>query len=234
MLVVEPGANVSLETLVVTGGWANETASENGFGGGIAIQGGATATLQNVVIAGNGATLLGGGILLFGAETVTIASSLVAANLSFGSGAGLGSFGETGVTALEVTSTSFSQNVATGAGFGGTGGAMFLQGTSTSVAESAFSQNQALVTGDVLAPAQGGAIYINSGTLAIAASDFFDNVARATGGTIQPADILGGAILNAAGEGAVRTVDVSFSGNEPDDIAVPSEGALPVAFDLFV
>ncbi|HEY8748065.1 MAG TPA: DUF4082 domain-containing protein [Tepidisphaeraceae bacterium] len=156
---VDPGVNVSLSGMTVTGG--NET-----DGGGIYINGG-TLQLTTVNIQGNHAALVGGGIYSNGGS-LTVGQSSFSSNTATGVGATGGSGGAIATTASTVASMTgcdFSNNTVSG-GFGTTnaasGGAIFSPGTLT-LTSSTFSNNAIAVATNTYG---GGAVFSSNSLIA--------------------------------------------------------------------
>ena len=209
---VNSGANVTLNGLSITNGFASgdgggiynggtltvtdSTLSGNSatfFGGG-GIYNGGTLTVTDSTLSGNSVTFFdGGGIYNSGILTVTN-STLSANTADFGGGI-LNNFGGT----LMVTNSTLSGNTA-----GGAGGGIANLGGALTVTNSTLSAN----TADF-----GGGIYNSGGTLTVPNSTLSGNTATVNGGGISN----GGGTLTVAGSylfaNAAVTGDGVYSAN---------------------
>ena len=168
-------------------------------GGGIEATEGSTTTIsggslsENVAGAGPGN---GGGLHLTGAGTVDVDGVVVAGNLAANEGGGLWN-SATGT--MTVTSSTISNNTASGAPADAGGGGLHNDGGELSVEGSVIEGNSA----DGAAGSGGGILNAGGGTLTVTGTDILGNDAVRAGGGIE-----------ATGDGSVTTVsDVLLQGN---------------------
>ncbi len=119
VLIVGEGAEVRVEGVVITGGYAGH--GRNADGGGIF--NGGTLTLANTTITANAAERHGGGIRNAGDGVLTLVASTVSGNQAGSAGGGIHTDGE---AALYLRSSTLSGNRASlsGGGVGSAGGAV--------------------------------------------------------------------------------------------------------------
>ena len=169
----EEGAELTLENLSVTGGAATD---EDGNGGGILINSGATAKLNNVTVTNNSTDIdtnqfeaYGGGI--FNQGTLTVANSQIANN-SARDGGGIHTFfeGSTTITSSIITeNTAGEVNTEEGKG----GGIVHSSSGSTEIIDSTIANN--------IAGEKGGGIF-NSDKITVTNSEIRGNTASFGGG----------------------------------------------------
>jgi hypothetical protein len=180
LMVVDSGANVSLQFLTLTHGAIPNTGGGGSGGNGGAISNAGTLSVTNCTFSGNS---VGGGN---GSSSMT------------GDGGAIFNTGS-----LHVTNSTFSQNGATGGnGPGvpnGTGGGIFNDGGTLTITNSTFSGNQA--TGGIGGggdKGDGGGIFNDGGTLTITNSTFSGNQALGGSGGSGTAGE-GGGVFNDGG-----------------------------------
>lgn len=159
VFLVNPGGNLSLNGLTVTGGRTNSN------GGGI-VNNGAALIITNSGIVGNSvvgsANNNGGGIFNTNGGFLSITNSTISGNSGIGGNAGnVGNYGG-GIyndSTLIITNSTISGNSIGGGSIENQGGGVWDAGTTT-IVNSTFTSNSATNTG-----AEGGGIYKLAGTI---------------------------------------------------------------------
>jgi hypothetical protein len=165
VLQVDAGAQVTLDHLAVSHGYAPEPAV-SGFGAGISNSG--TLTVTGCTLSGNTA-FGGGGIANAVGGTLTVSNSTLRANSASFEGGGIHNYGT-----LTVSNSTLSANSARTAG-----GGIFNNGGTLTVSNSTLSANSAITAGG----GSGGGI-ANAGTLTVSNSTLSANSAYDSGGGI--------------------------------------------------
>ena len=175
--------SATFEHLTITGG--HDTSSSGG--GGIRIQNGAEATLNNVVVTDNHSTTLGGGIANFG--TLTVTNSTISSNTAGTDGGGISSSSSIGV---QLTNVTVSGNEAGDEG----GGVRISNGSSHDLTNVTLSGNEANDGGGFATAGTGTGVDLTNVTIA--------------GNT---ANNDGGGIFNRFGQSNVDVTATIISGN---------------------
>jgi hypothetical protein len=182
VITIDPGANVNIDQLTVTGGTADFQ------GGGIDNSG--TLTVEDSTISGNvaripnGAGGMGGGIF-DNHGTLSVDDSTVSDNSVTSAGPGTGGSGGgisvQGGTA-SIDDSTVSDNVANSSSSnpGGEGGGVFNDGGTLSLDNSTVAGNSAIATGNGQ-PGYGGAIFNVYGSASVEESTISDNSVGALG-----------------------------------------------------
>ena len=173
---VNPGGNLTLNGLTVTGGSGQGTtnAANNGLGGAIFNPANANLTLTNVTVSNSstintfGVATGGGGIYNFG--TLSVANSTISGNAG-GDGGGI----YNGGTATVTTTTFDSNQTILGGGDTATqnGGGLYNSAGTMTVTDSTVSNNTS---------STGGGISCGGGTINVVRSVIYSNFARNAGG----------------------------------------------------
>ncbi len=229
---VASGAQVSLSNLILTDGdgVASPTRSDpnDGGGGALLIDSGATLTVRDSTLSGNSATF-GGGVFNFG--TLTVRDSTLCGNSASIHGGAVDNEGTVSVN-NSVLSDNFggtqgggtifnffgmvnvSDSLLSGnsvVGFLGFGGAIYNLGFGTVTVSDSILSDNSVTRG-------GGAIFNNLGSLAVSNSLLFNN----------SAGIFGGGILN--GRGSLTLSNSLLSGNTAaNGGAIVNSGTLTVS-----
>jgi predicted outer membrane repeat protein len=160
--------NVSMSGLTISGGSA--VVSGKNYGGGLLNFG--TLALSNVTFSGNSADSSGGGAI-YNDGSLTINNSLISNNTVTSGGPGAG-IQNTSSGILNIASTTFTGNLATG---GASGGGVANSGQLT-IAASTFTGNQA--------DSNGGGIYNSTeGTMTVSTTTVANNFSNSDGGGID-------------------------------------------------
>jgi hypothetical protein len=233
-------ASLDVERDVFSGNTAGSTSGGDFFalGGAIYTAGGTTATVADSTFTGNQAigqyaqggaiqasTSFSGGV----GGTLTVSGSTFTNNMASGSFSASGGaiFGDPNVV-VTVDSSEFTDNEAEASGFGGgSGGAIDVSPgnvffptfgpISAIIANSVFSGNKAVGTGDTGAQGEGGAIYATGGgNLVVSGSTLIGNEAIGADGSASTGSTggvaTGGAIQNFSC--ALTLTSDTFSSNE--------------------
>lgn len=175
VVYIDPGANVTLRGLTITQGTGTEV---NGtfYGGGVYVGAGATLSVTNSAISGNGTPAYGLGGGIYGEGTILVTDSIISGNRagingSNGTGAGIFNSGSTSLINSTISGNWADTRY-------GTAGGVYSNGTLT-VTNSTISRNHG---GGMYG--QAGGIY-SYGTLTITDSTISDNEACIGGGGIQ-------------------------------------------------
>lgn len=178
-----------------------------GGGGALRIEGGGSALLERVTITDNHASAVGGGIWSAGALTVR-GSTFRGNSASYG-----GQLACVGAGAVcTVEDTVFDAGMAIG------GGAVYGEGASITLANSALCSNAAIGTAGLETSAHGGAVFGQDAALTLTNVTLYANTADDRGGAVfvdgGSADLVNNTFLanEATGEGgALAAIDVDAS-----------------------
>ncbi|WDI32475.1 choice-of-anchor Q domain-containing protein [Hyphococcus flavus] len=188
ILIDSVGSDVTLDGLVITGGFASSIA-----GGGVLVNDGSTARIYNSAISGNVTTLIGGGVIV-GEASLYVADTLFFQNTSSMSGGAIFS-GPNSTTVIE--NGSFYNNTGTTSG-----GAVRVESEAT-ISDSVFDGNisvsggaislgtggdlaliESTVAGNTATFGSGGGIYSDNGTLLVVGATISGNTAGMHGGGV--------------------------------------------------
>jgi len=197
---------VAFTGVTITDGYASPGDADQGSGGGIRAQGGASVALTNVILTNNNATADGGGISMESPSnnstgTLTIMDSTISYNHASDSGGGIETDGTGQVSIRPGTIIDFNTAVNNGGGIWLDTGAAALN-----VASCVISNNAAVSVGGGIGNGGPGNVTIsnslvqnniagdfgggfgdsmNKGNLTVSNSLFFNNAAVASGGGIE-------------------------------------------------
>ncbi len=236
----DPGADVTLVGLVLTGGRTTAVGAEGGAvltsgdlmlidsivsgnstadadGGGISVGGEATVSSSTISAnAAGGAESGGGG--LFSEGPVTISGSTISGNTATGLGGGIGGYdSDITITDSQITNNTVTGNDAGGGGVGASDGAI-------SIYSSTISGNRVEGTTSTGAPddidAEGGGVRTTQGNILIVDSVVTGNSASIIGQTANPdwdLDVEGGGVRAVAGDITILNSTVSNNTAEVRD-----------------
>ena len=164
VFLVDGGVTAALSGLSITDGWATESESGLGNGGGICNNGG-SLTVEDCDITDNFAQGSGGGIYSNGGQVNISGGCAISNNRAVNFGGGVSSDG-----ILKITGSTVNNN----SEHSGEGGGLYFGGGTATVSNCTFSSNAAS-SGE--GNSSGGGIFVRSGSLTLTGSTLTNNTA---------------------------------------------------------